>query len=256
MITKNISPASACYPGKPVIMAMRLISENNPKDHPISTWDFSHAQLCPQHIGSLSKFSLDNLLEKFPNTQFRLHANVRVASEHRPFDAGFSLKENLEYVKLLKEAQQHIQAQHYSYHAPMRNKLSWDAITDNVLELQDFLGIPVSLEGLYPNNKLQDDFWKDSLCSYEMILKKNILFALDLSHLHIAYAQGNELFQINIKELTQEMLSHRNCKEIHISHNDGKHDSHKPINSEVWWIDLLNASKPPSDCVIFCESMQ
>lgn len=256
MITKNICPASACYPGKPIVMAMRLISENNPKDNPVATWDLSQAQLCPQHIGKLSKFALNTLVENFPNTQFRLHANVRVDSEHRPFDAGFSLKENLEYVKLLKEAQQHIKATHYSYHAPMRNKLSWEAITDNVLELQDFLGIPVSLEGLYPNLKLENDFWHNALISYETILKKDILFALDLSHLHIAYAQGDKLFQQNLKALTKEMLSHQNCKEIHISHNDGKHDSHKPIDSEVWWIELLNASTPPKDCVIFCESMQ
>ena len=256
MIEKNISPASACYPGTPIQAAIRLISENQPKDICFNNWDLTHIQICPQHIGVVSEFAINSLMEKFPNTQFRLHANVRINVEHRPFDAGFSLEENMEYISQLKKIHIKIGAKHYSYHAPMRNNLGWKDIAKNVLELQDFLQTPVSLEGLYPRQKLNDDLWKDSVAAYETILQMDLLYALDLSHLNIVYEQENENGKERLIQLTQEMLGHKNCKEVHISANDGKHDSHKAISEDFWWAKLLNEAQLPNDCVIFCESGQ
>jgi hypothetical protein len=254
---KNICPASACFPGKPLEVALQLLHENKPLDLGISNWDFSQIQICPQHIGTITPTTLERVIKKFPKTQFRLHANVRVENIHRPFDAGFSLDENIEYVKKLKQAQEIIQAQFYSYHAPMRHHKSWQEIKHNIFELQDFLNIPVALEGLYPNHKLQDDdLWANSLEAYQFIYNNNIFYALDLSHVHIAYAQANKTDKFSFIELTKNMLKSNYCLEIHVSSNDGLHDSHKSIQEDIWWKELLNSVEINPQCTIFCESLQ
>jgi hypothetical protein len=256
MINNKICPASACYPGKPIDTALILLHKNKPIDFCIENWDFSHVQLCPQHIGFISEITTDRIKLKYPKTQFRLHANIRVTTTHRSFDAGFDLLDNLEYATKIKNIQQQLNAKTYSYHAPMRHNKSWCEIITNVLTLQDFLGIPTALEGLYPNPKNSEDLWKDSITAYEQILKSDLFFALDLSHLNIAYEQTDDCNKQQLISLTQEMLQNKNCIEVHISGNDGKNDNHKVIEKNVWWLDILNQTELHKDCVVFCESMQ
>lgn len=255
LLNKKVSPTSACFPGKPIETAMSLLIKNNPKDNCLTKWDFSEVQLCPQHIGFISSFTTQTIKDKYPNIQFRLHANVRLNRNHRPFDASHILEENLEYIKQLKEIQNQLNSKVYSYHAPMHEMSSWEKIAQNTLELQDFLNIPVAIEGLYPNKKYKD-LWSNSINAYESLLKTNLFYALDLSHLNIAYEQYSSTQRETIKQLVIEMLENKNCLEIHISDNDGKHDSHKPISDEKWWLEPLNNSKINSRCVIFCESNQ
>ncbi len=255
-IEKEVSPASACFPGKPLESSIHLLNKNDPKDICIEKWDFSHVQLCPQHIGYITEASAEKIAHSNPSTQFRLHANVRVFPKHQPFDSGNSFIDNKEYITQLKVIQQKINAKYYSYHAPMRGTKTWEEIYENISELQDFLNIPVAIEGLYPNKKIADDFWEDSYSAYETILNKNLFFALDLSHLNIAYEQSNLEIKEKIKMLAKEMISNSNCLEIHISDNDGIHDSHKVIQEEKWWLDILNNTDLPHNCVIFCESLQ
>jgi len=253
---KSICPASACFPGKPIDTSLNLLKENKPIDIGIENWDFSQIQLCPQHIGSLTDSTLERIANKFPHSQFRLHANVRVEHTHRPFDAGFSLQENFDYVEKIKIANNIIGAKYYSYHAPMRHNKSWKEILTNILELQDYLNIPVALEGLYPNLKLDDDLWCNPLESYQFIFENNIYYALDLSHIHIAYSQSDELTKLAFIELTKKMLKSDYCLEIHVSSNDGLHDSHKAIQNDIWWKELLNSTETNNQCTIFCESLQ
>ncbi len=256
IINKNICPASACYPGKPIDTALILLHKNKPTDFCIEKWDFSNIQICPQHIGFISETTTNRIKSKYPTTQFRLHANIRVNTTHRSFDAGFDLLDNLEYATKIKTIQQQLNAQIYSYHAPMRHNKSWNEIITNVLKLQDFLGIPTAIEGLYPNSKNQDDLWKDSITAYEQILKSDLFFALDLSHLNIVYEQIDDFNKQQLILLTKEMLQNKKCIEVHISGNDGNHDSHNAIDKHIWWLDILNKAHLSQDCVIFCESMQ
>jgi hypothetical protein len=255
-ILKEVNPASSCFAGKPMDSAISELHFKKPQDVCIDEWDLSQIQLCPQHPGCLSDLTVERLLLKYPNTQFRLHANVRVFHEHRPFDAGFSLSDNIDYIKQLKHIQNKIKAKVYTYHAPMHKTLSWDDIIQNINELQDYLQIPVGIEGLYSNHKTTDDFWLNSYETYTKLFESNIPYALDLSHLNIVYQQADQKTQDKIIQLTKEMINHKNCIEVHVSANDGKHDSHKSIKVNEWWLEILNFSSLTANCSVFCESLQ
>lgn len=47
------------------------------------------------------------------------------------------------------------------------------------------------------------------------------------------------------------MMEHPNCKEIHISGNDGKRDNHQKISGNEWWLDILK--KATTCAAIFSE---
>lgn len=256
MITKQINPTTACFPGKPLESSLHLLNNNYPKDSLIENWDFSNIQLCPQNPGFISINKAESLTSKYPNTQFRLHANVRLFLKHQQFDSNFSLNDDLSYAEQLKTINNIINGKVYSYHAPMKTDKTWNNIIDNVLKLQDFLNIPVALEGLYPNKKISGDFWQDTFNNYSTILKSDIFYALDLSHINILYEQSDEKLKKRIILLTKDMIEYKNCLEVHISDNDGVHDSHKIIKEKKWWVDILNNSTLPPNCLIFCESNQ
>lgn len=103
----------------------------------------------------------------------------------------------------------------------------------NAIRLQDILQSEVIIEGLYPEHR---NMWLiSSIDEYEWLANKTS-FVLDLSHLQIVYAQENKEVDLNwVKSLMQSS----NCKEIHISSNDGEHDSHQIISGNEWWIDLI-----------------
>ncbi len=256
MIKKKINPTTACFPGKPLESALHLLNNNLPKDSLIKNWDFSNIQLCPQNPGFISAKKAESLIGKYPSTQFRLHANARLFLEHQSFDSNFSLNDEYAYTKQLKTINDILNGKVYSYHAPMKTEKSWNEIINNVLSLQDFLKIPVALEGLYPNRNIGNDFWKDTYNNYLTILNSDIFYAFDLSHLNILYEQSNEITKKQIISLSKEMIEHKNCLEIHISDNDGIHDSHKIIKEEKWWVEILNSSTLNKNCFIFCESNQ
>lgn len=252
----SISPATACFPGTTIDIALKFLHKYNPIDYCIDSWNFSNIQICPQHIGKLSVDTFERIIDRYPKIKFRLHANVRLEEKLRPFDAGFSLSENISYIKKLKKIQKILNSKVYSYHAPMHQNKEFSQIFYNVLTLQDYLQIPVALEGLYSNFKNKEWLWNNPYYAYNKIYKEKIFFALDLSHLNICYYQSDEQTKLNIIKLTEDMIQSPYCLEIHISANDGKNDTHKNISESIWWIDILNRTEINPNCVIFCESLQ
>lgn len=252
----KISPATSIYPGKTIQMAIiNILKQPLIKDKPFENdvWDFSHIQICPQHIGYLTKKQLEKIQENHLNTKFRLHANVRVQNELIFFDASDNLKDKKEYIEKLKALIMTLKNDIYTYHAPQRKMISWEEIKKNVLSLQDYFNIQVGIEGLYPVEKFQD-IWSNSLLGYEQLMNSGLFFVVDLSHLNILYHyQKNDLE--DIKNLTKELLNHQNCIEVHISGNNGKYDQHHIIEDKnIWWLDILKNSKYQK--TIFCESKQ
>jgi hypothetical protein len=252
-LLKQVSPASSCFPGYPLETAVNLIYATPPKELFIHKWNYSHIQLCPQHIGFISEKSAEELKNKYPNTKFRLHANVRLFTKLRPFDAGSIIDENQEYILNLKKISKILGSDTYSYHAPMSDNLNWNKIRENILYLQDFLNIPVAIEGLYPTKK--PSYWDNSFAVYETFLNSDINFAIDLSHLNIAYEKMSNEQKEDFSELAIKMINSPNCLEIHISGNDGLHDEHKPISGNEWWFNVLN-NLENNQPIIFCESKQ
>lgn len=249
----NISPASACFPGYPLETSIKFLFEKEPTEKFIKNWNYDHIQLCPQHIGFISEKSAKEFSSKYQNTNFRLHANARLFTKLKPFDAGSNLKENEEYIHNLKKISTILCSKAYSYHAPMSDFFNWWGIRDNVLRLQDFLGIPVAIEGLYPMKK--KTYWDNSLKIYETFLNGDLNYALDLSHLNIAYQQMKIVEQKEFTELAIKMINDSKCLEIHISGNDGVHDKHTPITGDEWWFNVLE-QLTNQNAIIFCESKQ
>lgn len=250
---ENICPASACFPGYPLETSVGLIYSKKPKEYFIENWDLSHIQLCPQHIGFITDKSANELKLKYPKTNFRLHANTRLFPKLKQFDAGSNIQDEADYILKLKTISNTLKSKSYSYHAPTSEMFNWQEIRNNVLFLQDYLQIPVAIEGLYPMKKTT--YWDDSFSVYETFFNSDISFALDLSHLNIAYSKMCKNKQKEFSELAIKMINSPKCLEIHISSNDGTHDEHKTINSEEWWFNVLNKLEN-TNTVIFCESKQ
>ncbi len=249
----KISPASACFPGYPLETAINFLFQKKPAEPFIKKWNYSNIQLCPQHIGFISEKSATEFLSKYQNTNFRLHANARLFTKLKPFDAGSDIKENEEYIINLKKISTILCSNAYSYHAPTSVFFNWGQIRDNVLRLQDFLEIPVAIEGLYPMKK--KTYWDNSFKIYETFFNSDLNYALDLSHLNIAYQQMEMAEQKEFTELAIKMINDKKCLEIHISGNDGIHDEHKPIKGDEWWFNVLQNLKN-QNAIIFCESKQ
>lgn len=56
-----------------------------------------HVQLCPQASDFIDERCIESLQQKYPDTKFRLHANVRIDSSLRIFDASRYSKKNKWY---------------------------------------------------------------------------------------------------------------------------------------------------------------
>ena len=89
------------------------------------------------------------------------------------------------------------------------------------------------VEGMYPDDR--KDWLIKNWEEYEWLLNSKLLYAIDLSHLNIVKKRLNT---VDVG-LVYELLSHPNCREIHLSHNHGNHDSHLQLKSKFyedsWW---------------------
>lgn len=242
----NINPTTANFPGYAYFQAVSMAY------HMKSDWahiQTQHMQLCPQQMGRIDKELCNKLLVKYPQTQFRCHANVRLFEELYIFDATNEqeLELNKEYIKRLKETNTDLKSQVYSFHAG-RRVISLDKMADNVKRLQDKLQIQVAVEGLYPDKNAQwlINSWKE----YEWLLNSQLYMAIDMSHLQIvAYAE-----QCWPKDLITELLTSSKCLEIHIAGNDEIHDNHQKVNGNEKWHELLENIQ--TTAIIFTEENQ
>ena len=236
-INSNINPTTANYPGfsysKAISFALKLNT------------NAAHMQLCPQQIDYITEDFARLIQEKY-SIQFRCHANTKFYEKLFIFDASSDLKleDNLNYVYKLKTINNILKSPLYSYHAGKR-EISLLKMKDNVLFLQDFLDVPVAVEGLYPN---QGNTWLlNSWTEYEWLLNSGLNMAIDLSHIQIIAKNEN---YINI-DLIRELLISEKCLEVHISSNNLIHDNHRIIKGDEFWISLLNNINLKS--VIFSE---
>lgn len=228
----KVHPTTANFPGSPFVQSVSLAHSK------LQHLDKTHMQLCPQQLGQLNQETSEKLLERWPETKFRLHANVQVLPKHHIFDASKNMQEdiNISYIKSLKEINSHIKADIYSYHAGSRI-CSLEQMKANTNLLADLLEADVAVEGLYP--EIDNKWLINSIDEYEW-MAHNLFFALDLSHLQIVYQQSRKTID---KNWVLQMMEHPNCKEIHISGNDGKHDNHQKISGNEWWLDILAKAK-------------
>lgn len=200
-------------------------------------------QICPQNLGELDETVIERLRRLSPRTRYRLHANVRLPGLGlQIIDAGSdpsSLKTRA-YFDALAYAHRQLGAPAYTLHAGRADQSTFEEMERHVLNLEQDLGSPVGVEGLYPTAKVT--YRLSSWEEYARLLGSPMHYAIDLSHLHILATQSGRLE----RRLVGELLSTPRCIEIHLSANNGRDDSHLPLSRcpRMWWVDLLPQAHP------------
>lgn len=257
MIEVEVSPASACWPGFRYGDAVELLARKGLSDPMLSRVSLDRMQLCPQQRGIVDKELCDRLARRHPATRFRLHANARLSDRLEMFDATMDIRsgEAKEYAKKLKRACGWLKAEAYSYHAGPR-AVSIAEMRANALRLQDYLGIPVGVEGLYPSRRPGEAWLLSTLGEHESLLGGEMRFALDLSHFQIVCAAELGEDPKSGRELLRALLEDPACMEAHVSDNDLRKDSHRRLEEPRWWMEVLNEADRPASQAVFCESDQ
>jgi len=204
-------------------------------------------QLCPQHPGVMDEKAAEAIREQYPNTQFRLHANVRIEHEFHKFDASTPWRLSEPYFRTMAAVNMTLGGQTYSLHAGRRATADLGQMSETVRRVEEVLGIPVAVEGLYPDPK--NGYLLSTWDEYAWLRDSGLNFAIDLSHLNIVVYRSRE----RRDDLVKELISSERCMEIHISGNDGRKDAHQPVDGKEWWWGLLDAANPSA--TFFTEGM-
>ncbi len=240
--------ASSSFPGIPLEQSVAMIKHmkvdskraflKNNQPHS----DFHHKiQLCPQHKEYLSPETIELLKEKYPQTEFYLHANVKVfpslfikdASNLIHGDKSFLIEQNMMYFKQLNTVNKKLNHQYYTLHAGYQKNSNHEDMMKNLYALEALMKVEVFVEGLYP---AQDNYLMATLDEYEWVAIRHG-FVLDLSHLNIVFHKEKK--EIDLKWI-KDMMLHENCREIHISENDGSRDQHLPIKKDSIVLNIFN----------------
>ena len=237
----NINISLGAYPGRSPASAMMSFLEKQPKDPVLGDLSCQETQICPQNcIEILTEDYANNLKQSFPDTRFRLHANVRVLEKHIPGAHLSAYRRYRKYFQKMASISRIFDAKIYTLHAGSKTEAPWRLLLYSVKQLEDLFGISVGIEGHYPT--AGGKFWLDSWEEYRMLYESGAGYVIDLSHLHILATQTGKL-EI---ELIRDMLACDRCLEVHLSHNDGSRDQHVPLeaNNPPWWIRLLHGIHP------------
>ena len=208
--------------------------------------DIGIAQICPQNKWALTADRAASLLKENPEIEFQLHANVRLFEiQRRPIDLS---TDDSAYWHQLKEINDLLNGRQYSAHAGKRCEASLIKTFENTKRLEDYLGIPVAIEGHYPTK--DSTFLMDSWEEYAQLLKNDVHYAIDLSHIHILFRKTRHCD----RELLKDILANDRCIEIHLSANNGFEDEHIEITREPWWWDVFQERN--KNATIFYEGAQ
>ena len=250
---QTLNATLGCFPGRSSLRAMEIIhqSPNDFSDPVLGKIGVDHVQLCPQNcIAQVDERLIANLQASYPETQFRMHANVKVLNKHIPSADLSSFKRYQAYFKRLSALSMQLNAPAYTLHAGRRANARWPQLLAYRDQLEQLMGVPVGIEGHYPTPQREHFYWLDSWLEYQQLLEANVPYALDLSHLNIvAHYEGTIPMA-----LVQELLNSENCIEVHVSGNQGDKDSHQRLTEKAWWMPLLEASVN-SEAVFFYEGI-
>jgi len=201
-------------------------------------------QICPQNSGITTVETIDDINLLKPDSEIRLHANVKVFDPYvwrRRGNPPLSMADASryrhpkfkEYWDTLVPIIQHI-GNPYTFHAGSRVGSTLEQVLASVGDLEQRVGSPVGIEGMYPTCK--NSYIMSTMDEYRKVMESGVHYCVDLSHLNIIrhYEGGLD------ESLVQEMLLSCNCIEIHISGNNGISDSHKGIDGNEWWIKLVH----------------
>lgn len=203
-----------------------------------------HVQLVPQSFGTLTEDVCDGLLQAYPLTQFRLHANARVLARHT-VAALSGLHLHAAWFEQAARISRRLKAPAYSAHSGSRSEATVPQMLDNARRLAELFECPVAVEGQYPTKT--DSLLVSTWDEYVQVFESGVPYVLDLSHINILATATR---QRNVG-LVSEMLACERCAEVHVSANDGRGDWHQVCDEAPWWASLLPMTTPSA--VIFSE---
>ncbi len=212
----------------------------------LGSLSLNHVQLVPQSAGQLADDVVEDLLERFPGTAFRLHANVRVLKAHRFADLSGFMR-HLDWFQEAARVHKRLGARAYSAHAGARADASLEDVFDAAKRAADLFDSPVAVEGHYPTLDGKDRWLLSSWNEYERLLASDLPMAIDLSHLNIVAKHS----KCNGGGLVGDLLASPMCLEVHLSDNDGSGDQHQTLTDKPWWFELLPRINPSA--VVFTE---
>ncbi len=255
MSTPKIHPTTAQFANFPVLEACALLEKESKEFFSIS---MDYVQLCPQTPDVFTEETLAKLHEAFPKTRFQLHANVLVQPGRRMLDASSYTEHSHWYYERLAELSHFMKAPAYSLHSGYRRNCSMQTLFQNLEALQSLFEIPVLVEGMYPTKKGPEEYLISTWEEYLMVMNSGLPYAIDLSHLNIVAKQEGKR-----PDIVHELIVNTNCREVHISHNNGIHDAHRIITEQIWknvwwkkaWLAALS-ERPPKDLPVhFTEGL-
>jgi hypothetical protein len=226
--------ASASFTGFTHIEAVGLITEGI-REPSLGVVSSKKIQLCPQNRSTLGEEECSLLVQTYPATEFRVHANTSCGGKFGIHDASSDWGSNAfqEWKALLKRACVILGAPAYSWHAGRSERASLGQAIARTMDLEQELGIPVGVEGLYPSEST--GWLMSSFEDYKTVMGSGARYAIDLSHWQII-AKKEQRFEL---ELLEDLLTHPQCIEIHVSDNDGRRDNHQPLARKTFWIDMM-----------------
>ena len=245
----EVCAATAQLPGASLPEACQRLSQG--VEEAFGGVSTRHIQLCPQTRSALDEEMVDLLRQRFPETRFRLHANLPLSSGRPPrLDASTVSAQTWPYYQRLAALSRRLGAPLYSLHAGRRRNCSLERLKDNLAALSQLFETPVAVEGMYPTS--DDAFLLSTAEGYRWMLEQGMDYALDLSHLHILAQASGGLDP----GLVRALLSSPRCREVHLSSNDGRRDQHRPLRDlSVWWWSLLMETRPWTHATLFTEGM-
>jgi hypothetical protein len=244
---RTVYCSTACFPRASLQDAVRRIRAGviEPVFGPAPT---DVIQIAPQFRGVLRPETAAELRALAPETQFRLHANLRVdASRHALYDMTFRWDELVRFMRSLAEVNAVLRAPVYSVHPGRRAGSTLKTAFDNARRCADLLGIPVAIEGMYPHLRSDLAWLIETWADYRALFESGVPYAIDMSHVNLLVEQTRRI-EIG---LLGDMLACERCVEIHVSANDGLVDSHAVVIDPPWWMPLLR--KASRHAVVFTE---
>lgn len=170
---------------------------------------------------------------------------------------------SIKFIKDTIDLGEKIDALHYTFHAgyakkliladekyfkPTKGEIDWKQTYKYFYESIDILKnyaknkIKLGIENLFPYNEKENYSIMCTLEEIEEFLLKykneeNIGLLIDLGHLNVA---GNYM-NFNPQSVLKYLITNYKDQifEFHISENDGREDSHGPINNNSWQLDLI-----------------
>jgi len=243
----KIHAASAVAPVTTHKRALSYLAEGL-EDDVLGPISMEHVQLCPQHAGYIDEALLEQLMELYPATKFRLHASPKLSGHGRAIVHVSNSDHHQSYIKEAFGYGEKLGGHGHTIHAGERSDCDMEGMLDRLDSLQQRTGMAIGVEGLYPSSR--DRWLMSTWAEHERVAERGFRYALDLSHLNIVTrVHGRQ------DELVRDLISSPLCMEVHVSGNDGRADSHKPLSSSSlpWWMDILKDAD--SQTVVFYEGI-